>query len=101
MVEGMVVIAPLLAVGVSRKRALSIAAATAAVEVSGVLVGYLAVSLAAAILPFVLSFAGGTMLYVILSEMVPETQKDKPKGAIYALLLGFSLMLAVSTLLSG
>ena len=99
--EGMVVIAPLLAVGVSRKRALLIATATAAVEVSGVLVGYLAVSLSTAILPFVRPFAGGTMLYVILSEMVPETHKDKPKWAIYALLLGFSLMLAASTLLSG
>jgi ZIP family zinc transporter len=37
------------------------------------MIGYFAVSVAQIILPFSLAFAGGTMLYVISDEMIPET----------------------------
>ena len=97
--EGMVVIAPLLAVGIKRKSALGIAASTALVEILGTVLGYFAVSVCRAVLPFLLSFAGGTMLFVICDEMIPETHTTKTKGSIYALLLGFSLMLAANALL--
>ena len=60
------------------------------------LLGYFAVTLATAILPFALAFAGGTMLYVISDEMIPETHAHgSERGATYALLAGFSVMLAV------
>ena len=57
--------------------------------------GYFAVSISTAILPFALAFAGGTMLYVISDEMIPETHHDGARGATYALLAGFCLMLAM------
>ena len=63
--EGMVVIAPMLAAGVSKKRTLLIASLTGLVEVVGTLIGYFAVSISTVILPFALAFAGGKMLYVI------------------------------------
>ena len=63
--EGMVIIAPMLAAGISRSRTFLIAAATGVIEIIGTLLGYFAVSISAAILPFSLAFAGGTMLYVI------------------------------------
>ena len=63
--EGMVVIAPILAAGVSKKRTLLIASLTGLVEVVGTLIGYFAVSISTVILPFALAFAGGKMLYVI------------------------------------
>ena len=98
--EGMVVIAPMLAAGVSKKRTLLIAMGTGLVEVVGTLIGYFAVSIAAAILPFALAFAGGTMLYVISDEMIPETHAHgHQRGATYALLVGFCLMLLTDVLL--
>ena len=98
--EGMVIIAPMLAAGVSKKRTLLIASLTGLVEVIGTLIGYLAVKISVVILPFALAFAGGTMLYVISDEMIPETHAHgAQRGATYALLAGFALMLCMDFLL--
>ena len=98
--EGMVIIGPMLAAGVSPGRTFLCAMATGLVEVLGCLLGYFAVSLASAILPFALAFAGGTMLYVISDEMIPETHAHgAQRGATYALLAGFCLMLVSDVLL--
>ncbi len=92
--EGMVIIAPMLSSGMSAKRTFGIAALTGVIEVVGTFIGYFAVSISAAILPFALSFAGGTMLYVISDEMIPETHAHgSERGATFALLIGFCLML--------
>ena len=94
--EGMVIIAPMLSAGISKKRTFIAAAATGLVEIAGTLLGYLAVSLSTAVLPFALAFAGGTMLYVISDEMIPETHAHgSERGATYALLVGFCVMLLV------
>ena len=98
--EGMVIIAPMLAAGVSKKKTFLCAMFTGLIEVVGTLIGYFAVRLATAILPFALAFAGGTMLYVISDEMIPETHAHGgERGATYALLIGFCFMLAMNTLL--
>lgn len=98
--EGMVIIAPMLAAKVSPTRTFVLAMITGLIEVVGTLVGFFAVSLASAILPFALAFAGGTMLYVISDEMIPETHAHgHERGATYALLAGFCLMLVTDVLL--
>ncbi len=98
--EGMVIIAPMLAAGVSTKKTFLIALATGLVEVIGTFIGYFAVSISSAILPFALAFAGGTMLYVVSDEMIPETHAHGcERGATYALLLGFCIMLISDVLL--
>ena len=98
--EGMVIISPMLASGVSAKKTFFYASLTGLVEVLGTLIGYFAVSLASAILPFALAFAGGTMLYVISDEMIPETHAHgSQRGATYALLVGFCLMLVFDIVL--
>ena len=98
--EGMVIIGPMLAAGISPKKTFLCAAATGLVEVVGTLIGYYAVTLAQIILPFALAFAGGTMLYVISDEMIPETHAHgSERGATYALLIGFCLMLVFDVLL--
>ena len=95
--EGMVIIAPMLAAGMSRSRTLIAALMTGVVEVLGTMLGYFAVSVSTAVLPFALAFAGGTMLYVISDEMIPETHAHGvERGATYSLLAGFALMLAMS-----
>lgn len=98
--EGMVIIGPMLAAGVSKRRTLLIALLTGFVEVLGTLIGYFAVSVASVILPFALAFAGGTMLYIISDEMIPETHAHGgERGSTYALLVGFALMLVMDILL--
>ena len=98
--EGMVIIGPMLAAGISPKRTFLCAMATGLVEVVGTLLGYFAVTVASAILPFALAFAGGTMLYVISDEMIPETHAHgAQRGATYALLFGFCVMLVSDVLL--
>ncbi len=98
--EGMVIIAPMLAAGVSPQKTFVCALLTGAVEVVGTLLGYFAVSISTAILPFALAFAGGTMLYVISDEMIPETHAHgHQRGATYALLVGFCVMLISDVLL--
>ena len=98
--EGMVIIAPMLASGISPKKTFLCAAATGLIEVVGTMIGFFAVSVAQVILPFSLAFAGGTMLYVISDEMIPETHSHgNERGATYALLVGFCIMLISDVLL--
>ena len=98
--EGMVIIGPMLASGISKGRTVALALATGLVEVIGTLVGYFAVSLSSAVLPFALAFAGGSMLYIISDEMIPETHAHgAERGATYALLIGFCVMLISDVLL--
>ena len=98
--EGMVIIGPMLAAGVTPKKTFLCAALTGVVEIAGTLIGYFAVSISTAILPFALAFAGGTMLYIISDEMIPETHAHgNQRGATYALLVGFCVMLVTDYLL--
>ena len=91
--EGMVIIAPMLSSGMSPRRTFICAALTGVIEVIGTFIGYGAVSISLSILPFALAFAGGTMLYVISDEMIPETHHGDERHVTYALLAGFALML--------
>ena len=98
--EGMVIIGPMLSSGVKPKRTFILASVTGLVEVAGTLLGFFAVSVSEVILPFALAFAGGTMLYVISDEMIPETHAHgSERGATYALLIGFCVMLVSDVLL--
>lgn len=98
--EGMVIIGPMLASGVTPRKTFICAMITGLIEVVGTLIGYFAVTVSAAILPFALAFAGGTMLYVISDEMIPETHAHgSERGATYALLVGFCVMLVSDVLL--
>ena len=98
--EGMVIIGPMISAGIKPSKTFILAMLTGVVEVVGTLIGYFAVSLASAILPFALAFAGGTMLYVISDEMIPETHAHGyERGATYALLVGFCVMLVTDVLL--
>ena len=100
--EGMVIIAPMIASGISKSKTMLIAAATGLIEVVGTFIGFFAVSISEAILPFALAFAGGTMLYVISDEMIPETHSHgNERAATYSLLAGFCLMMVFDVVLGG
>lgn len=98
--EGMIIISPMTASGVGRMRTFLIAAGTGLIEVIGTFIGYFAVGASGAVLPFALAFAGGTMLYVISDEMIPETHSHGYELiATYAILVGFMVMLVMDTLI--
>ena len=98
--EGMVVISPMLSVGISRSKTFLIAVFTGVIEIIGTLFGYYAVTVSNEILPFALSFAGGTMINVICGDMIPETQSVyRKQSSTYSLISGFCLMLILNNLL--
>lgn len=92
--EGMVIIAPMISVGISKPRAFLIALFTGIIEILGTILGYFAVRFITSILSFALAFAGGTMLYVVVGEMLPDAQAHgNGNVATYAFLLGVTFMI--------
>lgn len=101
MPEAAVIIAPMLNSGISRKKALIIALISGGMEVIGTFIGYFAVAAANTIMPFALAFAGGSMIYIIVDEMIPQTHKKSFGGkATFATMAGFCLMLVFDSVLS-
>lgn len=75
--EGIAVAMPLRRMGMSRRKSFMYGQASALVEpVFGVL-GALAVAFFAPILPYALAFAAGAMIFVVIEEVIPETQLEK------------------------
>lgn len=98
--EGMAIIGPMVAAGISKKRTLLVAIITGLIEVVGTFFGYFAASISAKILPFALAFAGGTMLYVVGDEIIPETHAHGNENiATHGLLIGFCIMLLLDVLI--
>lgn len=92
--EGVVTVSPLIMSGVKRSRAFVLASVTGLIEVLGTFIGFSLSTVSSQILPFALAFAGGTMLYIISDEMIPETHSHGyERRATYSLLVGFTLML--------
>lgn len=98
--EGLVIIAPLLVAGVTPLRTLLIANLIALLEVMGMGIGLALGTLSQSLLPVLLGFAGGAMLYVTSDEMIPETHAHGyQKQATYALLLGFMTLVVMEKML--
>lgn len=98
--EAMVIITPLLLSGVSKWRTIGIALFIGLLEIVGIWLGYALGAISQIMLPVMLAFAGGCMLYVVSDEMIPETHSHgHHKAATYALLLGFMTLLFIENLL--
>jgi zinc transporter, ZIP family len=91
--EGMAVSMPLRGEGLSRMKAFMLGQASGLVEpIAGVL-GALAVLTMRSILPYALGFAAGAMIYVVVEELIPESQRDESTDfATLGAMLGFALM---------
>lgn len=92
--EGTAVSVPLRREGMSRKKAFFYGQLSGIVEpISGV-IGALIVLKIRMILPFLLSFAAGAMIYVVVQEIIPESQTNKRKDlmALFTI-VGFSVMM--------
>lgn len=75
--EGIAVSMPLRRQGLSRQKSFMYGQASALVEPVAAVVGALAVTFFTPILPYALAFAAGAMIFVVVEEVIPETQQDK------------------------
>lgn len=98
--EGAVVSAPLVSSGLSRRRAFLYGAASGVVEPIGAIATILLTAFVTPILPYILSFAAGAMIYVVVEELIPESQSGTHSniGTIGAA-LGFALMMLLDVAL--
>ena len=97
--EGTSVSVPLRREGLSRGRAFFYGQLSGMVEpVSGVL-GALLVVLVRPLLPYALSFAAGAMIYVVVEELIPESQGGHSDIATIGAMLGFTVMMSLDVAL--
>lgn len=98
--EGSAVSIPLLREGMTRKKAFFYGQLSAIVEPIFGVIGAILVLKVRTLLPFFLSFAAGAMIYVVVSELIPESQSNKKKEimAIFTI-IGFSIMMILDVAL--
>ena len=92
--EGAIISLPLASRGMSRTRAFGYGALSGVVEPIGGLLTLVLTSLLTPILPYILSFAAGAMIYVVIRELIPEAQADGDRDAgTLGAAFGFALMM--------
>lgn len=98
--EGIAVSMPLRRMGMSRKKSFLYGQSSALVEpIAGVL-GAVAVTFFTPILPYALAFAAGAMIFVVVEEVIPETQQDKHTDiATLGFIAGFVVMMSLDVAL--
>jgi ZIP family zinc transporter len=98
--EGAVIAMPLVGAGLSRRRAFLFGAASGIVEPIGAVLTLALTGIISAVLPYVLSFAAGAMIYVVVEELIPEAQMGEHSnlGTISAA-FGFVLMMVLDVVL--
>lgn len=98
--EGAIISMPLKAEGVSRRRAFTYGALSGAVEPIGAVLTLLAASVLTPAMPYLLSFAAGAMLYVVVEELIPEMAGDEHShlGTVF-FAVGFTVMMLLDVAL--
>ena len=98
--EGAIISMPLKSNGMSRRRAFSYGAVSGVVEPLGALMTILLANALVPVLPYLLAFAAGAMLYVVVEEMIPEMSEGEHSnlGTIF-FALGFTLMMTLDVAL--
>lgn len=92
--EGAAISIPLRRDGLSRKKSFLIGVISGIVEPIAAIIGVILVLKVKIILPYLLAFAAGAMIFVIIVELIPESQNNKNKNLIALLtLIGFIFML--------
>ena len=92
--EGIAVAMPLRRLGVTRLKSFWFGQLSAIVEPVAGVIGAIAVIYIEPILPFALAFAAGAMIYVVVEEVIPETQRDKfTDRSVLGFIGGFLVMM--------
>ena len=92
--EGAIVSMPIRANGACRGRAFFIGVLSGAVEPAAAFLTFALADLLVPLMPYLLGFAAGAMMYAVVAELVPETwEGEMPKAQIIYFALGFALMM--------
>lgn len=98
--EGAVISMPLHANGVSKKKAFIYGTLSGAVEPIGAIITIILSGIIIPVLPYLLSFAAGAMLYVVVEELIPEMSQGKHTDiGTVMFAVGFSLMMVLDVAL--
>jgi len=98
--EGIAVSMPLRRMGMSRWKSFMYGQSSALVEPIAAVVGAVAVTFFTPILPYALAFAAGAMIFVVVEEVIPETQQDKHTDiATLGFIGGFVVMMTLDVAL--
>ena len=98
--EGIAVAMPLRRMGMSRKKSFLLGQASALVEPVAAVIGALAVTFFTPVLPYALAFAAGAMIFVVVEEVIPETQQNKNTDiATLGFIFGFVVMMSLDVVL--
>lgn len=98
--EGIAVSMPLRRMGMSRKKSFMYGQSSAIVEPIAGVFGAVAVTFFTPILPYALAFAAGAMIFVVVEEVIPETQQDKNTDiATLGFIAGFIVMMSLDVAL--
>lgn len=99
--EGIAVSVPLYSKGVSKGKSFLYGFGSGVVEPIAAVLGLFVAQISGTVTPWLLSFAGGAMVYVILDELIPESRK---KGfehfALWSFMIGFAIMMTLELVLS-
>ena len=99
--EGCAVSIPLRRDGMSRKKAFFWGQLSGFVEPIAGVVGALLATKIRLILPYLLSFAAGAMIYVVVEELIPESQSNKNKDLMtFSCIIGFVVMMILDIALN-
>ena len=99
--EGAIISMPLKMEGMSKKKAFLYGMLSGVVEPIAALLTMLLINIVVPILPYLLSFAAGAMIYVVVAELIPESQKGKNKDLVSLFtLLGFLIMMILDVAFS-
>lgn len=98
--EGSAVSLPLLASGESKRKSFLIGCISALVEPIAAVIGAILVLKVNIVLPYLLAFAAGAMLYVVVEEIIPESQNTEKKDLMALItIIGFSIMMVLDIVL--
>lgn len=98
--EGTIVSMPLKNQGISKTKAFTYGSLTGIVEPVGALMTILLTDIIVPILPYILSFAAGSMIYVVVEELIPDSQNGKHSNiGTIGLAIGFVLMMILDNAL--
>lgn len=98
--EGAIISMPLLGTGISKRKAFSYGVLSGVVEPLGALITIILTSFITPILPYILAFAAGAMIYVVVEELIPEAQSEEHSNiGTIGTAVGFTLMMILDTAL--
>ena len=98
--EGAIISMPLISEGVSKRKAFAYGALSGIVEPIGAIITICLTNLVVPILPYLLSFAAGAMIYVVVEELIPESQMGEHSNiGTVGVAIGFVIMMILDVAL--